>query len=266
MTYYNRLTKLVSIRFLILTVLAMLVVITLPSQGVVNVNSTIEPQQRTQTLSEIGALATVERSLIGSDGSTDVSFELPVKFGFSEESGGSIAVATRFENLIVVNSNDILTLTKIGCTLKTYPFLYINGVSEFDYWADGVPAEVLSGPAAEFDTTLSVYGTEGLVSAEDIADITVAGVIFVFENLTATFGTGPDAVSIRTGPESITMGVNFTLSLGVVTTNENIDYSNGSDPISYVGDDVLVEFSQSLPTKTASLGLVFDPITISLIV
>ena len=265
MRIYTKARSIFAHRMIIMATLVLLVATNVPTEGTVNTAYGTQNPQGLPVQSDLGALATRERLIIGEDTSFEVRFEIHVEFGFVEDSDGSISVGARIGNLVVVNNESILPLSKIDCTLKSYPFLYLNNTVEFDYWTDGTPADVSSGIASELSPGNSQSWGEGLIASEDVEDITNAGFVFEFENLTASFGEYQDTELIRCGPESIILGVNFTLSDGVVTLEENIDGSTGTETISYDEDNVLIDFSQVLPTQSTP-DTPFDAVTVMLIV
>jgi hypothetical protein len=169
-----------------------------------------------------------------------------VKFGFQIES-------KEIQNVFVES-----WLKSVSFAVKLYPFLYLNGEKDWNYWVENRTYTTLGC------TLNSNYMKQtiqmGSVPESNISDVTSVGGIIEFVDLTAKIGNEYSENSDRViscTPDFVRFGVNFTSMVKDVSETEVSIESNNDTSLDLTDSSVMVHLSEPIGISGAGRLLLF---------
>jgi hypothetical protein len=196
-------------------------------------------------------------TLVIQDRESTTNLQIPFEFDIYEDNDGFFSVGLSFDGPQVSYHKDLRTLHTefMKSNIDNFPFLYINGTEEFDYWTPKTPNTTF----IEANGYLGFFGrgwlfSLGKLTQLELEDVTCMGNVISIFDMNTTFEVGEgetDVITIGVVPSRITFGINFTRLENNVWSSSIIYESSNPSNSTIEGNTITAFFTESLPADPA---------------
>jgi hypothetical protein len=199
-------------------------------------------------------------TLVIQDRESTTNLQIPFEFGIYEDDDGFFSVGLSFDSSRVNYHKDLRTLYTqfMKSNIDFFPFLYINGTEEFDYWTPRTPNVTFIEANGYLTDIIGGYSfgwlfSLGNLTRQELEDVTCMGNVISIFNMNTTFRVGEgetDFVFRGVVPNRITFGINFTQLENNVWSSSIIYDSSDPFNLTIEGSTITAFFAEPLPADS----------------